>query len=107
MKIKKGDKVIVRQGKDRGKSGVVVVADHQTHRVKVEGINIYKRHQRKGRSDRQPGGIIEVVAPLPVSRVQLVCPSCGKPARVALQSTGGKKERVCKRCKVVISDVKK
>jgi large subunit ribosomal protein L24 len=107
MRIRQGDKVRILQGKDRGKSGVVVAADHTTRQVKVEGVNIYKRHQRKGRSDRHPGGVVEIVAPLSASRVQLVCPSCGKPTRVGYQIAGGKKERVCKQCKAVISYAKK
>ncbi|MFH0905646.1 MAG: 50S ribosomal protein L24 [bacterium] len=107
MRIKRGDKVTVMTGKDRGKSGVVVAADHAQGLVKVEGLNIYKRHQKKGGRSRQPGGIVEVIAPLSSAKVMLICPSCNRPTRVGYQTVGDQKRRVCKRCKALITDVKK
>jgi len=107
MKIRKGDKVLVTKGRDRGKSGVVVVADHAIGRLKVEGVNIYKRHQRRGGRNRQPGGIVEVVASLPAANVMLVCPNCIRPTRVGYQTVGDAKRRICKRCQTIIEYVKK
>lgn len=107
MKIKTGDKVKVIKGKDRGKSGIVVSADHDTGKIKVEGINIYKRHQKRGRSDKTPGGIIEIVAAMPVEKVMLVCPNCSQPSRVRNKVVGDKKQRECIKCKAIITNAKK
>jgi large subunit ribosomal protein L24 len=111
MKIKKGDVVHVLRGKDAGKEGRVVEARPKDGRVVVENINVVKRHRRPrpiqnttgmGGPSIVPGGIIELPAPLPVSNVMLVCPSCGKPTRVGTveKTIGGKQVRirVCKRC---------
>ncbi|RLC37914.1 50S ribosomal protein L24 [candidate division Kazan bacterium] len=107
MRIKTGDKVLVIKGKDRGKSGKVVVADPKCLKVKVEGINIYKRHQRRGRTDRTPGGIVEIVAPMPVEKVMLICPNCNQPSRVRNKVVGEKKQRQCVKCKAIITHAKK
>jgi len=107
MRIKTGDKVIVIKGKDRGKSGKVVSANHESRQVKVEGINIYKRHQRRGRTNRTPGGIIEIVAAMPVEKVMLICPNCNQPSRVRNKLVGDKKQRECVKCKAIITHVKK
>ncbi|AKM84772.1 TPA: 50S ribosomal protein L24 [Patescibacteria group bacterium] len=107
MKVKKGDKVLVIKGRDRGKSGHVASADHQLGKVKVEGVNIHKRHQRRGGQNRQPGGIVEVVAAMPVESVMLICPSCNHPTRVGYHRIGEVKKRVCRVCKAIIEDVKK
>ncbi len=91
LKIKKGDVVRVLRGKDAGKEGRVVEARPREGRVVVENINVVKRHRRPrpiqnttgmGGAAMVPGGIVELPAPLPVSNVMLVCPSCGKPTRV-------------------------
>lgn len=102
MKIKKGDKVVVIKGRDRGKTGVVVAADHASYKVKMEGIGVYKRHRRRGGRDRSPGGIVEIVTPLDIAKVQLICPSCGRPTRTNAKKIGDKKERICKKCNAVI-----
>jgi len=92
MKIKKGDTVHVLRGKDAGKRGRVIEARPKEGRVVVENVNMVKRHQRPrpiqnasrmGGASIIPGGIIERAAPLPVSNVMVVCPTCGKPTRVA------------------------
>ncbi|MDD5605828.1 MAG: 50S ribosomal protein L24 [Patescibacteria group bacterium] len=106
MKIKTGDKVIVIKGKDRGKTGIVVSADPVTHQIKVEGVNVYKRHQRKGAANK-PGGVIEIVAPLDVSKVMLVCPETGKPTRVGYKQVGEKKQRVARVSGAIIENAKK
>ena len=97
MKIKKDDKVIVLSGKDKGKTGKVLVADPKSLKVIVEGVNVATKHQ-KARKQGQESGIIKVETPIYVSKVQLVCPKCGKGTRVAHKIADGKKTRVCKKC---------
>ena len=97
MNIKKDDKVIVLSGKDKGKQGKVLVADPKAAKVVVEGVNVATKHQ-KPRKQGEDGGIIKVETPLYVSKVQVVCPKCGKATRVAHKITDGKKVRVCKKC---------
>jgi large subunit ribosomal protein L24 len=123
--IRKGDTVVVLAGKDVGKRGTV---DRVIRRqaapssarsvfrrgspsggvsVVVEGLNIAKRHtkprQAAGTSDRVPkmqqGGIMEIAQPLPVSRVMLVCTSCGKPTRIShVTLDSGRRVRTCRHC---------
>ncbi|HNX99976.1 MAG TPA: 50S ribosomal protein L24 [Oscillospiraceae bacterium] len=97
MNIKKDDKVIVLSGKDKGKTGKVLVADPKNNKVIVEGVNVATKHQAPKKQGDQ-GGIIKVETPIYVSKVQLVCPKCGKPTRVAHKLADGKKTRVCLKC---------
>ena len=97
MNIKKDDKVVVLSGKDKGKQGKVLIADPKAEKVVVEGVNVATKHQ-KPRQQGQEGGIIKVETPIYVSKVQLICPKCGKATRVAHKITDGKKSRVCKKC---------
>ena len=111
MKIRKGDTVHILAGKDRGKQGRVIDATPRDRKVIVENLNIVKRHtrprplkdsSRMGGQQVEPGGIVEKAAPVPVSRVMLVCPVCNRPTRVGVEpretkGEGKKKVRVCKR----------
>ena len=97
MNIKKDDKVIVLSGKDKGKQGEVLVADPKAGKVIVKGVNVATKHQ-KPQKQGQEGGIIKVETPIYASKVQLVCPKCGKGTRVAHKISDGKKARVCKKC---------
>ena len=97
MNIKKDDKVVVLSGKDKGKQGKILVSDPKAAKVIVEGVNVATKHQ-KPRKQGEEGGIIKVETPIYVSKVQLVCPKCGKATRVAHKITDGKKTRVCKKC---------
>ena len=97
MKIKKDDKVIVLSGKDKGKQGKVLIADPKAGKVVVEGVSVATKHQ-KPMGQGQEGGIIKVETPIYVSKVQLVCPKCGKGTRVGYTLDGDKKVRVCKKC---------
>ncbi len=104
--VKKGDTVQVIAGKDRGVTGKVLAASPDSQRVLVEGVNRIKKHTRITQPARgaQQGGIVTQEAPLHVSNVQVVCPSCGKPTRVGHRrgepGADGKARsvRVCKRC---------
>ena len=98
MKIKKGDRVRVLTGKDRGKEGEVMRAIPERDKVIVDGVNVAKKHQRPTQATQQ-GGIIDKDMPIQVSNVALVCPSCGKPTRVGFKiDASGTKARVCKKC---------
>ena len=97
MNIKKDDKVVVLSGKDKGKQGKILVSDPKAAKVIVEGVNVAIKHQ-KPRKQGEEGGIIKVETPIYASKVQLVCPKCGKATRVGHKITDGKKIRVCKKC---------
>lgn len=97
MHIKTGDNVRMMAGKDKGKEGKVIQAFPREGRIVVEKVNILKKHM-KGRQG-QPGQRIELPAPFPASRAQLVCGSCGKVTRPGSIGIGAKKQRVCRKCK--------
>ncbi len=97
MKIRKGDRVVVLTGKDRGREGVVMRALPGEERVIVEGVNVAKRHQRATRATQQ-AGIIDKDMPLPVSAVALICPTDG-PTRAGYRfDDQGNKTRICRKC---------
>ena len=123
--IRKGDTVVVLAGRDAGKRGVVdqVIRREASPsssrsvfrrnspaggiKVVIEGINIAKRHTKPRQSasanDRTPkihqGGILEIAQPMPISKVMLICPSCGKPTRIAHTTLEtGRRVRVCRHC---------
>ncbi|MDP9022725.1 MAG: 50S ribosomal protein L24 [Actinomycetota bacterium] len=104
QRVRKDDRVRVIAGKDRGKEGRVIRVLHDRDRVLVEGVNFVRKHQRLQQTARgaQEGGIIETEAPVHISNVQPVCPSCGEATRVgfALADDGERrsKARVCRRC---------
>ncbi|VVT15548.1 50S ribosomal subunit protein L24 [Sphingomonas sp. EC-HK361] len=91
-KIKKGDKVIVLSGKDKGKTGTVTIAMPKDGKVVVEGVNIATRHSKPSQADPQ-GGLKRVEAPLHISKVAHVTAD-GKPTRVRFETKDGKKVRV-------------
>ena len=94
--IKKGDKVAVISGKDKGKSGKVLAVGATKKTVLVEGINMATKHT-KARRAGETGGIVHQEAPIYACKVMLVCPHCNKPTRLAHKiEENGKKMRVCK-----------
>ena len=98
MSVKKGDKVQVISGKDKGKQGTDLRALPQEGKVDVEGVAIVKKAQRPTQQN-QRGGIVQKEAAIDVSNVMLVCPSCGKPTRVGHEhDDNGDPVRVCKKC---------
>jgi len=101
MRIKKGDKVKILLGKDRGQSGVVEEVKAKKKQVLVSGLNLFKKHV-KPRAEGEKGGIIDKSRPLPLSKVMLICPKCGGAVRVGHQITAGKKARICLKCKAEI-----
>jgi len=101
-KLKKGDKVQVSSGKDKGKQGELIKIFVSSGKALVSGVNMVKKHVKPQGKDK-PGGIIEKEAPLYLSKLMVVCPVCKKPARVGFQAdTQGKKKRICKKCKGLI-----
>ena len=97
MRIKKGDRVVVLQGKDRGREGVVLEALPKVDKVIVEGVNVARKHQKARRATQQ-AGIVDKIMPVPVSNVAVVSPRDGKPTRVGFRlRDDGTKVRICKR----------
>lgn len=97
MKYKKGDTIVVTIGKDKGHKGKIDRVLPQEAKVAVAGINVFKRHMKR-RDDKNPGGIIDIVKPIDVAKIALVCPSCGKPTRVGYLVAKNEKVRVCRKC---------
>lgn len=95
-KIKKGDNVKVLIGKDAGRTGSVERVLGKTNQVVVGGINIYKRSIKKT-GDTQ-GGMIDLVKPVDISNIILICPNCKKPTRVGFKVEKDIKTRICKKC---------
>jgi large subunit ribosomal protein L24 len=124
MKIKKGDKVKILKGKDRGKTGKVLQIFASRNRVSIEGMNLLIKHMRPRRQGEK-GQRIEFPAPMDLSNLMFICPKCGKPARVGykyVETARGsgaaasgqaehakapakrkiKKFRICKKCKQIV-----
>ncbi|MBP0444962.1 50S ribosomal protein L24 [Roseomonas sp. SSH11] len=101
-KIKKGDRVQVLTGKDKGKRGEVLSVSPVENRAVVQGVNIVKRHA-KPQGMNQPGGIQEKEAPIHLSNLALIDPKSDKPTRVGFRIDGDKKVRVAKASGEVIA----
>ena len=92
-KIKKGDKVVVLSGKDKGATGEVIKSLPKDGKVVVSGVNIATRH-RKPTQENPQGGLVRTEAPMHVSKVAIADPKDGKPTRVRFETKDGKKVRV-------------
>ncbi|MCV3241692.1 50S ribosomal protein L24 [Mesorhizobium sp. ZC-5] len=102
QKIRKGDKVVVLAGKDKGRTGEVLSVAPKDDKAVVRGVNMIRRHQKQSQS--QEGGIITKEAPIHLSNIALADPKDGKPTRVGFQvQKDGKKVRVAKRSGEVIN----
>ena len=97
MRIKKGDTVQVLSGKDKGKTGEVLEVMPKDSKVVVKGVNVRKKHI-KPRKQGEEGGIIPVECAINISKVNVVCPKCGKSTRVEYKIEDNKKVRICKKC---------
>lgn len=97
MKIKKEDTILIISGKDKGKKGKILTAFPKERKVIIEGLNLKTKH-RRGRRQGEKGQIIHLPAPINVSNVKLICPKCGKAARVGYKIVEKKKYRFCKKC---------
>ena len=114
MNIKKGDKVKILSGKDKGKTGKVLQVLSEYNRASIEGLNLLIKHMRPRKQGEQ-GQRIEFPAPINLSNLALICPKCNKPTRVGHKivkseimaeksdkKVKSKKYRVCKKCQEVI-----
>lgn len=97
MKIKTGDNVLIISGKDRGKIAPVEKVFPKIEKLIITGVNIHKHHLKPSRKNPH-GGIIDMPAPISASNVQMVCPHCSKPVRIAHKLTEKTKERICRKC---------
>ena len=97
MRIKKGDNVSVLSGNDKGKTGEVLEVIPKVNKVIVKGVNVRKKHV-KARKQGDESGIISVECSIPSSKVNVVCPKCGKATKVGYSMEKDQKVRVCKKC---------
>ena len=97
MKIKKGDNVQVLSGNDKGKTGEVLEVIPKENKVVVKGVNVRKKHV-KPRKQGEEGGIIASEVAINASKVNVVCPKCGKVTKVAYKVEKDSKTRICKKC---------
>ncbi len=98
FRIKRDDHVVILSGKNRGKRGKVLEVMPEAGRVRVEGLNLVKRHMRRSQNNPQ-GAIISKESPLPLDRVLPICPKCNKGVRVGFKmAQDGSKNRICRRC---------
>jgi large subunit ribosomal protein L24 len=95
QRIRKGDNVVVIAGRDRGKTGEVLMVLPAENRAVVRGVNLVRRHQRQ--SARDPGGIITKEMPIHLSNISLAEPTDGKPTRIGFRFVDGRKVRYAKR----------
>lgn len=102
MKIRKGDKVKILAGKDKGKTGKVMQVFVKRDKISVEGVNLLFKNMRP-KKQGEKGQRIQFPAPLKLSNVALICPKCGQAARVSYKVLANKKKaRVCRQCQEII-----
>jgi large subunit ribosomal protein L24 len=98
VKVRKGDRVLVTSGADRGNTGRVIEVEPRKGWARVEGIRMVKKHRKADRARNIAGGITEVEAPIDLSKLKVICPTCGQPTRVGRKELGdGTNARVCRR----------
>jgi len=102
MKIKKGDKVKILAGKDKGKTGKVLQVFSGRNKISIEGVNLLFKNMRP-KKQGEKGQRIQFPAPMAVSNIVLLCPKCGQAARIGHKILESKKKvRICKKCKEII-----
>jgi large subunit ribosomal protein L24 len=102
MRVKKNDTVVIRTGKDKGKTGAVIDILPDKDKVKVRGIAVITKHV-KARRQGQASGIVKEESYIHLSNVMPLCSSCSKPCRVHIKiSDDGKKARVCSQCQEIL-----
>ena len=97
MKIKKDDTVLIITGKDKGKKGKVLESFPRQNKVVIEGVNIVKKH-RRAKKEGEKGQVVEILRPLNVSNLKLICPKCSQATRVGYKINEKEKNRICKKC---------
>ena len=101
MRIKKGDTVQILSGNDKGKTGEVLEVIPKADKIIVKGVNVRKKSV-KPRKQGEEGGIIPVECAIHSSKVNVVCPKCGKATRIGYEIEKDQKVRVCKKCNAKI-----
>ncbi len=101
MKLRLNDEVLVVSGREKGKKGKVEKIMPTINKVVVSGVNLYKRN-KKSAGNNKPGGIIDIIKPLPVANVTFICPKCKLPARIGYTVKNNEKSRVCKKCDQIV-----
>lgn len=101
MKIKTNDKVKVMSGKDAGKTGKVIQVFPKDEKAVVEGVHIMKKKMKSNKKGEK-GQMIELSAPLHISKLMLICPRCSQATRVGYKLEAKDKKRVCRKCKELI-----
>ena len=94
MKVKKGDKVLIISGKDKGRTGKIIKSLLKDGTILVEGIKLKKKHV-KAKKQGEKGQVIATPSPLNISNIKIICPKCGKATRIGYKFVKGKKQRVC------------
>jgi len=103
MKLKIGDEILVTAGKDKGRRGKIDKIFPKIEKVRIEGINVYKKFRKAAMG--QAGQVNDVSRPLPFANVSLICPKCGKQTRVGYEvDKKGGKTRICLKCKSAITN---
>ncbi len=97
MKIKKGDNVQVLSGNDKGKTGEVLEVNPKANKIIVKGVNVRRKHV-KAKKQGDESGILSIECAIPSSKVNVVCPKCGKATRIGYSMEKDKKVRICKKC---------
>jgi len=101
IKFKVGDEILVTAGKDKGKKGKIEKVLPKDSKVVVAGVNMFKRNM-KGSSKIRQSGIIDIVKPISVGNIALVCPKCKLPTRIGYIIKNNEKNRVCKKCDQIL-----
>ena len=96
-KLKHNDEVIIIAGRDKGKTGPVQEVDRKKGKIKIQGLNLVKKH-RRATQQRQTGEIVDIPAAMDISNVMIMCPSCKTGVRVKIKRVDNKKKRHCHKC---------
>lgn len=97
MKLKKGNKVKITAGKDKGREGIIERIYKKQNKVLILNINLYKKHIKK--SEKMPqGGVVELPRPINASKIALICQKCGQTTRIGYKLEADKKLRICRKC---------
>ncbi|MFQ3548522.1 MAG: 50S ribosomal protein L24 [Armatimonadota bacterium] len=109
LRLRKGDEVVILAGKDKGKKGKIIETNPEFGMVVVDGLNMVKKHQKpRSTSSRammkQQVGEVMMPAPMPSSKVMLICPKCSKETKVSREVGAQKAVRKCKKCGEQIDD---
>ena len=100
FKYKAGDEVLITAGREKGKKSKIERVFPHENKLVVTGVNIYKRHKKATRNEK--AGIFEIVRPIPVSNVLVICPKCAKPTRIGFTFKDNIKSRICRKCKGIL-----